>query len=180
MELQTPRLTIRFVRRDDWKEIVALWEDFARSPYARYDAPRDTKPDAVQAMAARWAELAPLGEHMFFAVCLGARMIGMVDFHRMGCSFECGYCFHSAYHGKGYALESIAVLLDALLDDGGRCYAGTAINNLPSVKLLKSLGFRKVEEEEVSFYKDERGEPITFAGGVYMFEKNANPQNKEA
>ena len=45
--------------------------------------------------------------------------------------------------------------------------AGTAMNNIPSVLLLKSLGFTLVETEKVSFYKDVNGNDIVFDGGVF-------------
>lgn len=43
----------------------------------------------------------------------------------------------------------------------------TALNNLLSVKLLKSLGFELVGTEKVSFYKDEKGNEIAFDGGIF-------------
>ena len=45
--------------------------------------------------------------------------------------------------------------------------AGTAINNIPSVSLLKSLGFTLVGTEKVSFYKDVQGNDIVFEGGIF-------------
>ena len=48
-----------------------------------------------------------------------------------------------------------------------RFIAGTALANTPSVRLLESLGFEKVGEERVSFYKDENGDDIYFTGGVF-------------
>ena len=47
--------------------------------------------------------------------------------------------------------------------------AGTAINNTPSVKLLTSLGFKLVEQEKVSFYKDAAGNDIVFDGGIFEY-----------
>lgn len=109
---------------------------------------------------------------MFFSVCLGDGMIGYADFHKTADGYEMGYCFHSAYHGKGYAKESLSALMD-WLSAGRRTYftAGTALKNTPSVMLLKSLGFEKTEEEEVSFYKDENGGDICFTGGIFTCEK---------
>ena len=61
------------------------------------------------------------------------------------------------------------MLMEWLSRDGSKRFtAGTALNNLPSVKLLTSLGFRKIREEKVSFYKDEKGEDIYFDGGIFM------------
>ena len=48
-----------------------------------------------------------------------------------------------------------------------RLTAGTAINNAPSVMLLKSLGFELIETEKVSFYKDADGNDIVFDGGLF-------------
>lgn len=45
--------------------------------------------------------------------------------------------------------------------------AGTAINNIPSVSLLKSLGFKMIGTENVSFYKDALGQDIVFEGGIF-------------
>lgn len=44
---------------------------------------------------------------------------------------------------------------------------GTAIDNAPSVALLKSLGFELIGTEKVSFYKDSQGNDIVFEGGIF-------------
>lgn len=49
-----------------------------------------------------------------FAVCLADAVIGYVNFHKTTEGYEFGFCFHSAYHGKGYARESLAALLPAI------------------------------------------------------------------
>ena len=49
-----------------------------------------------------------------------------------------------------------------------RFSAGTALNNKPSVELLKSLGFELQGTEDVSFYKDDQGNDITFEGGIFV------------
>ena len=50
--------------------------------------------------------------------------------------------------------------------------AGTALNNRPSVRLLRALGFRQTGTEQVSFYRDAEGNDIVFEGGV--FERTLN------
>ena len=55
------------------------------------------------------------------------------------------------------------------LNVGTNFSAGTAINNTPSVKLLTSLGFKLVEQEKVSFYKDADGNDIVFDGGIFEY-----------
>ena len=105
---------------------------------------------------------------MFFAICLGDTVIGYIAFNKRADGYEIGYCFHSAYHGKGYAKESHLALFDHLRTMGiSKFIAGTAINNTPSVSLLKSLGFEQVGTEDVSFYKDTEGNDIVFEGGIF-------------
>lgn len=105
---------------------------------------------------------------MFFAVCLESAVIGYVAFNIRENGHEIGYCFHSAYHGKGYAKESMLALFDYVRSLGiKRLTAGTALKNVPSAALLKSLGFELIETEKVSFYKDDSGNDIVFDGGVF-------------
>ena len=103
-----------------------------------------------------------------FAVCLGDTVIGYATFHIREDGYELGYCFHSAYHGKGYAKESLTALFDYLGTLGiTKFTAGTAIQNIPSVSLLKSLSFQLIGTEDVSFYQDAQGNDIVFEGGIF-------------
>lgn len=169
MLLKTERLNIRLITEDDWQSIQGIREDFGRSVCAQYDKPFNTDPDDVRPRIAKWANANRNGmAHMFFAVCLGETVIGYIAFNMRENGYEIGYCFHSAHHGKGYAKEAHQALIEYLHGLGvSRFFAGTAMNNHPSVKLLKSLGFEKVGEERVSFYKDAEGNDIVFDGGVF-------------
>ena len=166
--IKTERLSVRRVYAKDWKAIQAIWADEAKSAYAQYDKPNDLDDQSVSRRIAKWASFADSDEHMFFAVCLRNIVIGYVAFHVREIGYEIGYCFHSDYHGKGYAKESITTLLNMMKDRGAvTITAGTALNNTPSVRLLTSLGFRQIGTETVSFYKDSAGNDITFEGGTY-------------
>ena len=61
------------------------------------------------------------------------------------------------------------ILLQQLTNSIGitKITAGTAINNTPSVSLLKSVGFELIGTEKVSFYKDAQGNDIVFEGGIF-------------
>ncbi len=168
MCLQTKRLTIRRIQPEDWRSVQAIWQDFARSPFARYDMPHDTADEAVRLRIARWADCHESTEHMFFAVCLQGRVIGYIAFNRRPNGHEIGYCFHSDAHGKGYARESHLALFEHLRKMGVTHFlARTALANTPSVRLLACLGFRQTGEEKVSFYTDENGCSIVFEGGIF-------------
>lgn len=86
--------------------------------------------------------------------------------------YEVGYCFHSDYHKKGFAKESLLALIKYIKEQKSvvRLSAGTALDNLPSVKLLTSLGFRQTGTEKVSFYQDADGHDIVFDGGIFELE----------
>ena len=171
MLLKTKRLTIRHIVADDWKSIRDIWVDFNSSEYAKYDTPHITEDANVQARIAKWAAANSGTEHMFFAICLDETVIGYIAFNIRENGYEIGYCFHSAYHGKGYAKESHLALFDYLKTLGiTRFSSGTALNNTPSVKLLTSLGFPLVGQEKVSFYKDAEGNNIVFDDGIFEME----------
>ena len=168
MLLKTERLSIRHVIADDWKSIRDIWVDFNSSKYAKYDTPHITEDANVQARIAKWAAANSGTEHMFFAICLDETVIGYIAFNIRENGYEIGYCFHSAYHGKGYAKESHLALFDYMRELGiARLTAGTALGNKPSVLLLKSLGFELIGTEKVSFYKDDDGNDIVFDGGIF-------------
>ena len=171
MLIKTDRLTIRHIEADDWKSIKEIWGDFNFSSLSQYDTPHNTDDEDVQRRIAKWAGANSGTEHMFFAICLGDTVIGYSAFNIREEGYEIGYCFHSAYHGKGYAKESHIALLKYLQTLGiTKFTAGTAINNTPSVSLLKTLGFELIGTENVSFYKDAQGNDIVFEGGIFKLD----------
>lgn len=168
MQLDTDRLHIRLIQAEDWQSIQAIWQDFASSPYARYDIPHPADEETVRPKIAKWAQASLRREHLFFVACLQEQVIGYMAFHWKENGYETGYCFHSRYQGMGYARESFQALFPRLQAMGAkRVTAGTALNNLPSVRLLQKLGFRQVGTEQVSFYQDETGKNIVFKGGRF-------------
>ncbi|MBR5309801.1 MAG: GNAT family N-acetyltransferase [Oscillospiraceae bacterium] len=168
MLLKTERLSIRYITADDWKSIKEIWEDFNSTAFSKYDRPHDTEDEAVRERTAKWAATNGGMEHMFFAVCFDDAVIGYIAFNIRKNGYEIGYCFHSAYHGKGYAKESHLALFDYLGTLGiTKFTAGTALKNTLSVSLLKSLGFKLIGTENVSFYKDINGNDIVFEGGIF-------------
>lgn len=171
MLIKTDRLTIRHIEADDWKSIKEIWVDFNSSALSQYDKPHNTDDEDVQRRIAKWAGANSGTEHMFFSICLGDIVIGYSAFNIREDGHEIGYCFHSAYHGKGYAKESHTALFNYLQTLGiTKFTAGTAINNTPSVSLLKTLGFELIGTENVSFYKDAQGNDIVFEGGIFKLD----------
>ena len=173
MIIKTERLTIRRIQADDWQDIKEIWEDQKASEYAVYDRSNNTEDLAVKDTIARWASYSDSSQHMFFAVCLGQKVIGFFAFNMRNSIddslYEIGYCFNSDYQGHGYAYESLNALIDYVRKHYliRRFFAGTALANLPSVELLLSSGFMRLGTEQVSFHKDSQGKDIFFTGGIY-------------
>lgn len=167
--IQTERLSIRRIRAEDWKDIQAIWVSAAKSMSAQYDWPNDLDDDSVQTRVADLDLFAESDAHIFLAVCLKNRVIGYFSLNESGEGYELGYCFHSDFHGKGYARESLRTVLGFLRNRGVPFVeAGTALRNTPSLRLLRSLGFKLCGTEKVSFYQDAEGKDIFFDGGIFV------------
>lgn len=168
MEIKTERLLIRKITANDWTDIKKIWDDFRVSEYAKYDVPHKSDDNEIRQQVSKWENANMEKKHLFFAICLENEVIGYIDFHDTGSGYECGYCFRSDHHGKGYAKESFRALIGFFSDMGvKKLTASTAMKNIPSVRLLNSLGFQLVGTEKVSFYKDELGNDIYFEGGIF-------------
>lgn len=169
MELTTQRLFIRSLQSSDWQEMGEIFRDFSRSAYAIYDHPMPTREEDVKALTEKFAQ-----SHLFYGVFPkeGGTMLGYVCFHRAGETLDMGYCFHSSAQGQGFARESCRAMMLYFRDQQGihSFSAGTAMENHPSRRLLERLGFTCQSTEILSFHKDNQGNPITFAGGNYIFQ----------
>ena len=162
MRLETDRLYIRSLQETDWRQMKDIFVDFNNSEYVVYDMPLPTEDEETKALIKKFSE-----SNLFFAVFLkeSSEMIGYVCFHKDGEKYDLGYCFHSAYHANGYAYESTNALLKYLRDEFGAAIftAGTAIDNIPSCRLLKKLGFVCASTETVSF-----DHVFSFQGGNFV------------
>ena len=165
MPLTGPRVLVRESTLADWPAYRRIWEDFSRSEYAQYDLPGEAEPERAKALLSRL-----LASGRFVSVCLvdTGEMIGYLCLHGDASAPELGYCFHSAFHGHGYAREACRLLIEeCFAKDASRVTAGTALNNAPSVRLLRRLGFQLTGTEQVSFYRDAQDQPIWFTGGLF-------------
>ena len=168
--MKTDRLTIRTITENDWESIRNIWIDFNKSQYVIYDNEKNTDSDDVKNRIARWANATRKGkEHLFFVSCLENTVIGFISLNIKNQGYEIGYGFLESFQGKGYAKESLLSVLDYAKDIGAKeIYAGTALKNLPSARLLKSVGFELVGTEQISFHRDKEGNDIVFEGGNYI------------
>jgi len=91
------------------------------------------------------------------------QLVGDLALHRLEApgEYELGFTFAREHQGKGYATESAAALLDYLLmvRKAKSVIAYTDSRNLPSKKLLDSLGF--VNKPAESWVEEFKGETVT-------------------
>ena len=163
--IKTSRLYIRELTSEDWQAMQRIAIDFRNSEYAVYDMPLPVQEDEMKSLTKQFSEI-----HLFFAVMLDEKMIGYICFHENNSIFDLGYCFHSAYHGNGYAKEACSAVLEHFEKTKfvKAFTAGTALKNIPSCKLLEKLGFVLEKTETLSFHKDEYGVDIVFDGGIFV------------
>ena len=162
MKIETDRLTICHLHKEDWKALKNIFDDFNRSQYADYDRPLPTEDEAVKALTKQFVD-----SKLFFAVSLSDQIIGYIGFHKIQDTYDLGYCFHSSCHGKGYACESVKDLIDYFIKTyhAAKFTAGTALENTPSCSLLKKLGFRCHSTDTVCFDGS-----FSFQGGNFILE----------
>lgn len=167
MNLHTQRLLIRPILPEDWQGLKKVTRDFAASQYWMYDYPFPAEDEKLKQIAVHFSQTGT-----FLSVLLQGtgEMIGYISCHDDGASYDIGYCFHSDFHRKGYAFEAISALMDALTEQKHitRFTAGTALNNFPSLSLLRKLGFQLISTEATSFHKDADGNDIIFEGGWFV------------
>lgn len=145
LALETPRLLLRRFRAEDAEDCFAFLSD---AEDARMDCSR-----AFTAMDEAYRERMELfarRESQYMIVLKEtAAVIGTVNVFnndsRAVEAMEVGYCVAPAHKRKGYACEALSALLQLLqrelyLD---LVLAGAREENLPSIRLLEKLGFRR-------------------------------------
>lgn len=166
MTIQTEHLFIRPMILDDWLSVREIGRDFRAGPYALYDHPLPETDVALQEVVRFFAKSGAV-----YSVLLreNGTVIGYICLWPEKDMRELGYCFHSKWHGKGLAYESIHALMDHIRgsEQVSAVVCGTALCNAPSMRLIRRLGFRQISTETASFYKDTAGNDIVFASGVF-------------
>ena len=163
--IYTNRLLIRELISEDWHDMQRIAADFQKSEYAIYDMPLPIQDEEIEALTNQLAE-----SHLFFAAMLDKNMIGYICFHENNGIYDLGYCFHSDYQGKGYASEACHAVMEYIEKTRNvkAFSSGTALKNIPSLRLLERLGFVLSKTEKLSFHKDENGNDIIFDGGIFI------------
>ena len=142
--LKTSRLCLRAFTLDDVDDAYVWCSSFAVTQYLFWWPHRDKT--VTQRLIVNWVRKK---RNYSWALDNGEHVIGEIqvikDLPDQG--FEIGYTLAEAYWRQGYMKEALPVVLDYLFNhDGYRySYEETDEANLPSRKLLESLGYCLVE-----------------------------------
>jgi len=157
---KTERLLLREVIAEDWRDVFSYTGDEAVSRYQAW------KPHLEQD-AKEWLQLAVAAQKKtprqmyYWAICLkpSGKLIGGMGIDILSVenanSAEVGYSLHRSYWHQGYGTEAVLAGLSYLFDQTSvrRIVAHCRESNLPSVRLLEKIGFRReghfVEDVEV-------------------------------
>jgi len=159
LPIETPRLRLRFTTPDDLEPLVALQsrEDVTRWLYW---GPRDER-QVRDSLALKLAATRIDADGDAFTLAIERKDSGAyagdvglhatAHEHRAG---ELGYILHPDHHGRGYATEAAAPLLELGFTSFGmrRIVGSMEARNLASARVLEKLGMRR----EAHFVENER------------------------
>ncbi len=161
--IETPRLIIRPLAEADLESFVQYRSDPEIARYQGWDAPfSETKArELIESQAG--IDLPQKGEWLQLAILLKAsgKHIGDLALHQLDepdVEFEIGFTIANRFQRKGFAKEAVAALIESLVRQLGakRCIATPDRRNLPSIRLLASLGFVQIPEKSWDeFFKGE-------------------------
>jgi [ribosomal protein S5]-alanine N-acetyltransferase len=141
-QIHTPRLLIRQFELEDWQAVYAYTSDLTVMAFIPEGV--FTEEQAMQVVAANAGE-----EATIFPVILKTEstLIGHMVFHPWFAhrTYEIGWVFHPAYHGKGYATEAARALLKYAFEvlDCHRVIATCQPENPASFRVMEKIGMRR-------------------------------------
>lgn len=169
---ETERLIVRKFVPDDWQDLYEYFSDAEILKFEPYEPLNEEQ--------CREAAIYRSQSSNFFAVCLkdNKKLIGNLYVQKTDETFntwEIGYVFNRAFHGNGYASESVNAMMNYLFNqkEARRIIAMCDPLNGPSWKLLERVGMRREahHKKEIYFKCDTDGNPIWKDTFVYALLK---------
>jgi len=140
--IETQRLNIRHFKPEDWEAVHTYTGDAAVMTWV--------EEGQMSELQTKHFVAANIGdEAIAFPVFLKSedRLIGHLSFHPWfgHLTYEIGWVFHPAYHGKGYATEAAKALVRYCFGDlrGHRLIATCQPENTASYRVMEKIGMRR-------------------------------------
>jgi [ribosomal protein S5]-alanine N-acetyltransferase len=145
--LTTKRLVLRPFIRTDVDAVYDWCSSFETTRYLFWYPHRDKS--VTERVLNQWIDKK---RNYFWAIDQGGVALGEIEVIKdlPGNGFECGYILSEPFWGKGIMTEAFARVLSFLFLDAGYeySYEETDAKNLPSRRLLESLGFQLTGTQE--------------------------------
>ncbi len=161
--IKTSRLRIEPLSEEDSAEFATYRSDPGIARYQSWDSPYSQAKALELIESQAGMNLPAKGEWLQLGVYLieTGELIGDLALHALEetePSFELGYTISKRFQGQGFAKEAAAALIEYLIlqVDAKQFIATPDRRNLPSIKLLQSLGFaQRPEKSWDEFFKGE-------------------------
>lgn len=145
-----PRLVLRNYERSDLPFVTGMWLDPENGRYMS-DPTRDHV-DAVFQQALETLQDSSQVYYLIIELSATGERVGSFSVFPEGSSYDIGYCIHKDHWQRGYAGETLAMMLDWMHGQGAKTVtAEVAIENPASNALLRKFGF--VAERQSRFKK---------------------------
>ncbi|MCR5231277.1 MAG: GNAT family N-acetyltransferase [Acholeplasmatales bacterium] len=138
-------LYLREIEVSDYLDYFEIGSDLETVKYLNWGPfikPIEAKYVIEEIFRKRWDDNLPYG----YAITLDDRMIGMIDFHSINQksnSIEIGYFLKRDYWGLGYMRKCASYMVSLAFSMGyDKVVIGSVVDNLRSVRLIESLGFK--------------------------------------
>ncbi|WP_255220789.1 GNAT family N-acetyltransferase [Terribacillus saccharophilus] len=144
--IQTKRLVLRKMNKDDANALFAIWSDSIVTKYMNID--RFTQIEQAKEMISILSDLSEKGEAIRYTILeaetniiLGSCGFNTLDFKHK--TAEIGYDLDSRFWNRGYGTEAVKGLVDYAIHQlqYKKIEAKVNPNNIPSIKLLRRLEF---------------------------------------
>lgn len=146
MQLESPRLTIRDFRDEDFASIHAYASDPRVTEYTMWGPNTEEDTWKYVGEIRRMIEQSPRDSYELAIVLKdGGQLIGGVGLHRSDTNAELGYCLNPAYWRQGYATEAARVICRFGFEELGvnRIYATCRPGNVGSASVMRHIGMKQ-------------------------------------
>ena len=160
MRIETERLVVRMLQREDADAMQQTLQDFEQSEYRLFDYKPPVDMDRIEVLMRYWVR-----SRKYYTLILkeSEEKIGFIS---VG-GDEIGFSLKTEFHNQGYGYEGTKAVIDYLSDKKKiKVFtAQAALENIPSVKLLEKLGFVMKSTEEIQF---RRSHPPVLCGNYEL------------
>jgi len=146
MKLESPRLLIRDLQRDDWMDVHAYASNPEVTKYMLWGPNSEADTKAYMEEQLEQQQAAERSHYELGVILKDTNtFIGGCSIYPQGSNAEIGYCFNPDFHGNGYATEAAHALLRLGFETlhMHRIYATCRPANIASANVMRRIGMKQ-------------------------------------